>query len=155
MTTLLRTIIIDSDEDSRANLQRILAGTSSVIVGEFGNISEALRTAPAYRPDVVIAEIPLEQGRNGDGASSAIEHLARVLPETAILVTGPIQSAHLVIQVMRAGALDFVARPVKQDDLREALQKVARSRRRNATTDRAGLIHLLRQGRYGRHHGRH
>ena len=60
----------------------------------------------AYRPGLPtgcwIVEIPLEQGRNGDGASSTIEHLARVLPDAAILVTGPIQSAHLVIQVMRA-----------------------------------------------------
>ncbi|MGB7947054.1 MAG: response regulator, partial [Candidatus Binatia bacterium] len=140
MNALLRTIIIDSDEDSRANLQRILAGTPSVTVGEFGNIPEALRTAPAYRPDVVIVEIPQEQGRNGDGAASAIEHVARVLPETAILVTGPTQSAHLVIQVMRAGALDFVARPVKQDDLREALQKVVRSRPNAVVPQRSGRV---------------
>jgi pilus assembly protein CpaE len=128
MTTLLRTIIIDTEEDSRVSLQQMLAGTPSVIVGEFGNIPEALRSAPAYRPDVVIVEIPLGQGRNGDGASSVIEHLARVLPDAAILVTGPTQSAHLVIQVMRAGALDYVARPVKQEDLRAALEKVVRSR---------------------------
>jgi pilus assembly protein CpaE len=140
MTALLRTIIIDSEEDSRVGLQRILAGTASVIVGEFRNIPEALRTAPAYRPDVVIVEIPLEQGRNGDGASSTIEHLARVLPDAAILVTGPTQSAHLVIQVMRAGALDFVARPVKQDDLREALEKVARSRPSVAVQQRIGRV---------------
>ena len=124
MTALLRTIIIDSDEDSRVSLEHILEGTPSVIVGEFRNIAEALRTAPAYRPDVVIVEIPLEKGSNGDSASSTIEHLARVLPDAAILVTGPTQSAHLVIQVMRAGALDFVARPVKPDDLRGALEKV-------------------------------
>jgi pilus assembly protein CpaE len=140
MTALLRTIIIDSDEDSRTSLQHILAGTPSVIVGEFRNIPEALRTAPAYRPDVIIVEIPLEQGRNGDGASSTIEHLARVLPDAAILVTGPTQSAHLVIQVMRAGALDFVARPVKQDDLKQALEKVARSRPSVAVQERIGRV---------------
>lgn len=140
MNPLLRTIIIDSDKDSRVGLRHILAGTQSVIVGEFRDVPEALRTAPAYRPDVVIVEIPLEQGRNGDEASSAIEHIARVLPDTAIVVTGPTQSAHLVIQVMRAGALDFVARPVKQDDLREALEKVARSRLGVAVQQRIGRI---------------
>jgi pilus assembly protein CpaE len=140
MNPLLRTIIIDSDEDSRAGLRHILAGTQSVIVGEFRDVPEALRTAPAYRPDVAIVEIPLEQGRNGDGASSAIEHIARVLPDTAIVVTGPTQSAHLVIQVMRAGALDFVARPIKQEDLREALGKVARSRPGVAVQQRIGRI---------------
>ena len=140
MPALLRTIIIDSDDDSRATLQRILAGTPSVIVGEFRNIPEALHTAPAYRPDVVVAEIPLEQGRNGDGASAAIEHLCRVLPDAAILVTGPTQSAHLVIQVMRAGALDFVARPVNQDDLTQALEKVTRSRPGASVQHRIGQV---------------
>jgi pilus assembly protein CpaE len=140
MTALLRTIIIDSDEDSRASLQHILAGTASVIVGEFRNIPEALRTAPAYRPDVIVVEIPLEQGRIGDGASSSIEHLARVLPDAAILVTGPTQSAHLVIQVMRAGAVDYVARPVKQEDLKAALEKVARSRPGLAVQQPSGRV---------------
>ena len=140
MAHLLRTIIIDSDDDSRVSLRHILAGTPSVVVGEFRNMPEALRTAPAYRPDVVIVEIPLEQGRNGDGASSAIGHLARVLPDTAILVTGPTQSAQLVIQVIRAGAVDFVARPVKQDDMREALEKVARSRPGVAVHQRVGRV---------------
>jgi len=128
MTALLRTIIIDSEENSRVGLQQMLAGTPSVIVGEFPNIPEALHTAPAYRPDVVIVEIPPQESRNGNGASSTIEHLARVLPDAAILVTGPTQSAQLVIQVMRAGALDYVARPVKQEELSAALEKVARSR---------------------------
>jgi pilus assembly protein CpaE len=140
MTTLLRTIIIDTEEDSRVSLQQMLAGTPSVIVGEFGNIPEALRSAPAYRPDVVIVEIPLGQGRNGDGASSVIEHLARVLPDAAILVTGPTQSAQLVIQVMRAGALDYVARPVKQEDLSAALEKVARSRPGVTTQRQIGQV---------------
>ena len=140
MASFLRTILIDSDEDSRVSLRHMLTGTPSVIVGEFHDIPEALRTAPAHRPDVAVVEIPLEQGRNGDRASSAVEHLARLLPDTAILVTGPTQSAHLVIQVMRAGALDFVARPVKQDDLRKALEKVTRSRPRVTAQQRTGRV---------------
>jgi pilus assembly protein CpaE len=140
MANLLRTIVIDSEEDSRRNLQQVLAGAPLVIVGEFPNITEALRTAPAYRPDVVIAEIPMEEGRNGTGPSSAIEHLARVLPDAAIIVTGPTQSAQLVIQVMRAGALDYVARPVKQEDLKAALEKVARSRPNVALQRQVGQV---------------
>ncbi len=140
MPPLLRTIIIDSDENSRASLRHTLAGTPSVIVGEFCDIPEALRTAPAYHPDVVVVEIPVEQARNGNGASSAIEHLARVLPDTAILVTGPTQSAHLVIQVIRAGAVDFVARPVKQDELQQALKKIVRSRPDVAAQQRIGRV---------------
>jgi pilus assembly protein CpaE len=128
MIPLLRTIIIDSEEDARASLQQMLAAMPAVIVGEFRNIPDALHTAPAYRPDVVVVEIPLGEGPNGNGASSAIEHLARVLPDAAILVTGPTQSAHLVIQTVRAGAVDYLARPIKQEDLKAALDKIARGR---------------------------
>jgi pilus assembly protein CpaE len=128
MSALLRTILIESEEDARTNLQQMLATMPAMLVGEFRNISDALRTAPAYRPDVVIVEIPLAEGTNGNGASSAIEHLARVLPDAAIVVTGPTQSAHLVIQTVRAGAADYLARPIKRDDLKAALDKIARAR---------------------------
>jgi pilus assembly protein CpaE len=140
MAALLRTIIIDSDEPTQANLQRIITGTSSVIVGEFSTIAEALPTAAAYRPDVVIAEIPTESGRNGDAATSSIEHLVRVLPDAAVLVTGPTQSAHLVIKVIRAGAVDYVGRPVKEEEIKAALEKVARSRPTAAVQQRRGKV---------------
>src|SRR5690242_17108734 len=128
MATLLRTIVIDSNDESRLKLQELMGGTRTVLVGEFRDATEALRTAPSYRPDLVILEIPIEQSRHGAAAAATIEHLARLLPSAAIIVTGPIQSASLVIQVMRAGAVDFVARPVKQEDLAAAVAKVARSR---------------------------
>ena len=38
------------------------------------------------------------------------ERLARTLPDTAILATGPIHSAEFVIQVMRAGAMEYLRR---------------------------------------------
>jgi len=140
MAALLRTIIIDSDDTSRANLRGILAGTPAVLVGEFSNISEALRTAAAYRPDVLIVEVPIDQGKNSDGAAAKIEHLARVLPDASIVVTGPTQSAQLVIQVMRAGAADYVARPVKPEDLRAAVEKVVRSRPALGAEQRSGRV---------------
>ncbi|MFQ5520468.1 MAG: AAA family ATPase [Candidatus Methylomirabilia bacterium] len=140
MAFVLRTIIVSSDAGSRASLRRILTAGPSTVVGEFSDIPQALSAAPACRPDVLIVEVPAEQGEDGEGASSTVEHLARALPDTAILVTGPTESAHLVIQVIRAGAVDFLGRPVKQDDLLAALGKVARSRRGVAPEQRAGRV---------------
>ncbi len=140
MTSELRTIVIDSNAESRGSLRHILANTPSVLVGEFCDIPQALREARTSRPDVVIVEVPPDHGRKGKPASSAIEHLVRAFPDTAILVTGPTRSAQHVIQVIRAGALDFLGRPVKQDDLLRALGKVARSRPSSGPQQRAGRI---------------
>ena len=140
MTQFLRTILVDSDPDSRASLRQMLALTSSLVVGEFSQLSEALVGAPPCRPDVLIVEIPSEQGRRGEaGAITALEELARALPDTAVFATGPSASADLVIKVIRAGALDFLGRPVKQDELLAALVKVARFHR--------GVVPERRQGR--------
>jgi pilus assembly protein CpaE len=117
-----------------------LATTPSVLVGEFCDIPQAVREARTSRPDIVIVEIPSNQGRKDEPASSVIERLARAFPDTAILVTGPTRSAQHVIQIIRAGALDFLGRPVKQDDLLRALDKAARSRPSSVPPQRAGQV---------------
>lgn len=140
MPPMLRTIIVDSDVNSRAHLRRIVVGAPSVIlVGEFRDIPEALTEAPACHPDVLIVEISAEQERTST-VTSAIEELVRTLPDAAIFVTGASVSGDLVIQAIRAGALDFLNRPVKQEELLAALAKVARYRRIVTTTRRHGRI---------------
>lgn len=142
MTPLQRTLIVDSDAASRANLRHILAGIpSAVVIGEIDDLSQALVEAPDCHPDVLIVEIPPEEGRNDSRrAVSAIEQLARTLPNTAIFAIGPSVSADLVIQIIRAGALDFLGRPVSRNDLVAALAKVARYRGGVVSEHRHGKV---------------
>src|SRR5207247_5216644 len=54
MGPLLRTIVLDSDPDSRASIRRALAGVPFVIVvAEFSDLRDAVLPAPALRPDVL------------------------------------------------------------------------------------------------------
>jgi pilus assembly protein CpaE len=140
MASVLRIIVIDSNAESLGSVRHILAATPSVLVGEFCDIPQALREARTTRPDVVIVEIPSDQERKGESASAAIESLVRAFPDVAILVTGPARSAQHVIQVVRAGALDFLGRPVNPDDLLRALDKAARSRPSSSSPQRAGRV---------------
>lgn len=142
MAQLQRTLIVDSDADSRAHLRQILGGIpSAVVIGEIRDLSEALVEAPACRPDVLVVEIPSGQERKDDrGAIAAIEQLSRALPDTAIFATGPSVSADLMMQVIRAGALDFLGHPVKRDDVVAALAKVARFRRGVESERRHGRV---------------
>jgi pilus assembly protein CpaE len=130
VTDLLRTIIVDSDTESVALLKRLLAGHPSVaVVGEFGQPAEAAHEAPGRRPDLVIAEVgPARTAASGTPART-IEALARALPGSVIFATGPTVSADFVIEMIRAGALEFLRRPVQRDDLMAALDKVLRLRR--------------------------
>ncbi len=142
MQSTLRTIVIDSDPESRASLRRILGATPSVVlVGEFAALREALLEAPGRRPDIVIAEIPTGLEADSSGASvPVVQQLAQALPEAAILATAKSVSAEIVLRVIRAGALEFLPRPVERTDLLAALEKVGRMRRGSAPSRRAGRV---------------
>lgn len=141
MTSVLQVIIVDSDPESRASLRQMLSCTPSVVVGEFSRILEAQAGAPPCRPDVLIVEIPFEEGRKSEGGTiAALAELARALPDTAVLATGSSASSEFVIQVIRAGALDFLRRPVKQDELLAALSKVSRFQRGTLPERRQGRV---------------
>lgn len=138
MTSILKTVIVDSDAETRAAMRQMLVQLQSVVVvAEYADAAEAIRRVSAQRPDVVIIEI------RDDGAgrpTASIEGLARALPEAAIIATGPVTSADLVIQVMRAGALEYLGRPVEQKTLFGAFDKLGRVRGGVAVERRTGRV---------------
>lgn len=143
MASVLRTVLIDSDGESLASLRRMLATTASaVIVGEFGSVAEALVEAPVRRPDLVVVEIPARQVAEGpEAASRLVSELTKALPDAAVFTTAAGVSADFVIRVMRAGAVEFLTRPVERADLVSALEKLTRFRRGGTSAERkAGRV---------------
>jgi pilus assembly protein CpaE len=120
---------VDSDAGARAATRRLLVDIPTItLVGEYSGLAEALLHAAATRPDLLVVEVDADESPAAAPAVTAIELLARKLPETAILATGHGVSAELVIRVLRAGALEFLRRPVERVDLVAALEKLARFR---------------------------
>lgn len=142
MASMLRAVVVDSDAESRASLRRILGAVPAVaVVGEYAEAAEALREVAARHPDILIVEIPETKDPDGEGWSvQSIEHFARALPDTAILATAPSLSADFIIKVIRAGALEFIPRPVERHDLVAALEKLIRVRRGVAPVRHTGRI---------------
>jgi pilus assembly protein CpaE len=129
----LRTVIVDSDATARASIRHALAALPSVaIIGEYADSAEAVQQAGAARPDVVIVEIPVDAAQGEAWSAAAIERLARQLPETAIVATTENTAAEFVVQIIRAGAMELVRRPVQPRELAAALEKLARFRGRPA-----------------------
>jgi pilus assembly protein CpaE len=138
MAVMLRTVIIDSDAESRALLRKTLATTPSVVVvSEYAEIRQAAVDLPGRRPDLVIVELP---GDVADRAIQAIHEVAELVPDAAIFATGQATSAEFVIQVIRAGAAQFLSRPVERDDVLTALDKLSRGRRAPTAPRMSGRI---------------
>lgn len=124
----LRAVLVDSDAEARAATRRLLADIPTVtLLGEYRDTAEALLQAAVTRPDLLVLEVDGNES-GAEMAVTTIEQMARKLPETAILAMGRGVSAELVIRILRAGALEFLRRPVERVDLVAALEKLARFR---------------------------
>jgi pilus assembly protein CpaE len=139
MTPTLRTIIV---ADPRSPLKALFAKSpATLVVGEFKRLPQAIQEGPARRPDLVIVELPEDQTGGPDGSpAKMVEALARAFPEAAVFATGPSVSADFVIQVIRAGAVEFLRHPVQHEDLAAALEKLVRLRRVTQPVARAGRM---------------
>lgn len=135
MSAPVRIAIVDPDPDTRLALRRSLAGIPSVVVtGEYSSVGEAPLTTPDRRPDVLVVPVP------PDASVKTVEQLSKALPDTAILATGPGGSADFAVQVIRAGAFEFLPRPIEPAHFLAALNKVSRLRRDAAPPPRSGRI---------------
>lgn len=138
MASVLRTILVDADAESITTLRRVLASSqAAVIVGEFPDVAQALLEGPSRNPDLLIVEISREVVAQGaEAATRVIENLSEALPNTAILATGPAVPADVVVRLIRAGAVEFLSRPLERADIQAALDKLARFHRGGSAPQR-------------------
>jgi pilus assembly protein CpaE len=124
---LLRVLVMDTDTTSRRQLRRHLEGMAQVVVvGETHDPAEAIQAAKKGA-DIAIVEVP--EGAGDTHALDCISQLLRLLPGISVMASGPDGSADLVIRAIRAGAVEFLRRPISHDDLAAAMEKIRRLRK--------------------------
>ena len=119
---VFRVFLVDEQEVVRRGVAKVLEGDTALkVVGEAGSVSEALRRAPAARPDVAVMAMRFPDGSGAD----LCERLPALVPGLRCLVlsesvaTGPVHAA------MRAGASGYLGKHVSGPVLLTALRRVA------------------------------
>ncbi len=116
-------VIIDSDRNSREAVAAFLKPFSDTIridgsVDEFG---EGLRIIQKVSPNVVIIEVnDVQKGVD------EVAFIASRFPRTSVIVCSSEKGSDGILKLMRAGAVEYLLRPIDQEELRQALQKVGR-----------------------------
>ena len=135
----LRVVVMDTDVASRHQLLQHLKSLSQVVVaGEARDPVEAIE-AVKKGADIAIVEVP-----GGSGETQALECIAsllRLMPGISIMASGPDGSVDLVLRAIRAGAVEFLRRPISKEEVTAAIEKVRRLRKGSSVKDaRVGRI---------------
>jgi two-component system response regulator YesN len=120
---MLKILLVEDELIEREAVNVILSRLSGYkIVGEAADGEEALSKARQLQPDIILMDIRIGK-MDGLEVSQIIK---TELPNTEIIIISAHDRFDYSRQALRAGAFDFLVKPVEPDTLLETLQQVRR-----------------------------
>ena len=126
-----RVILIIEDEATLArNIAAYLARHGYEAHGA-GSAEDGLAQLDALRPDLVL----LDHNLPGLSGLEALGRIRRSAPDTQVVMLTGHGSTELAVDAMKAGAADFLNKPVALGELKLVLERVGRQRQLASTVD--------------------
>jgi DNA-binding NarL/FixJ family response regulator len=125
-----RVVLVDDHQMFRSGVRAEL-GDSVEIVGEAGDVDEAVEVIRATAPDVVLLDVHLPGGggvevlRRITGAAARGPRDGTPMRETRFLALSVSDAAEDVIGVVRGGARGYVTKTISGPELTDAIRRVA------------------------------
>jgi two-component system LytT family response regulator len=117
MASPIRTLVVDDERLARAELRRLLAAHSGiVIVGEAANAEEALAQVAQLQPDLMLLDVQMP-GASGFDLLQALDTTPEVIFTTAF--------DQYALQAFEVNALDYLQKPIQAGRLASALRRAA------------------------------
>ncbi len=120
MSEPLRVVLVDDHQMFRAGVRSEI-GERVDVVGEAGDVDEAVAVVRATVPDVVLLDVHLP----GGGGRAVLDACVADLPSVRFLALSVSDAADDVIGVVRGGARGYVTKTISADDLVDAVTRVA------------------------------
>ncbi len=111
----LRVFLVDDEPLARARARRVLADIGgTVVVGEAGNVDEAVPEVERLRPDVLLLDVQMP---GADG----FELLRRLQQRPAVVFVTAFDSH--AVRAFEENAVDYLLKPYRRERLAEALDR--------------------------------
>jgi DNA-binding NarL/FixJ family response regulator len=119
----MRIVIVDDHPLFRDGLRGLLESIPGVeVAGEAGDGAEAVAVVAETRPDVVLMDVAMPNVNGITATRRILEHR----PDVAVLMISMVDEDASLVAALRAGALGYLRKDATRDDVRTALEAVAR-----------------------------
>lgn len=112
-------LIADSHPAARASLRALLARSGFVVCGEAGDAAAAVELAARERADACLIDVALP-----GGGLAAIQEIAAVSPQTAIVVFTDSTDPDDLFDAIQAGAVGYLLKDMRPQRLPDAVRGV-------------------------------
>ena len=117
---MTRVLLVDDHALFRAGVRGAI-GDAVEVVGECGEVPEAVRAIEELEPDVVLLDVHMP----GGGGVEVIRQAGEARPAVRFLALSVSDAPEDVIAVIRAGARGYVTKTIAPADLVDAIGRVA------------------------------
>jgi pilus assembly protein CpaE len=125
MAEKLSVVVVGSDKSVRKKLRNQLDQMSSVEVrSAVRSLDEGFVAVRSSKPDILILELAKEPNQT----LKWMEQVKAQFPHMAIFVSSAERAPDLVISAMRAGAQEFLGRPIVTNEIMQAIDKVLKTK---------------------------
>jgi two-component system response regulator DevR len=123
---MIRVFLLDDHEVVRGGITAALdAEEDMVVVGQCGDVSNALAEIARCSPDVAVLDVRLEDGSGID----VCRQITATFPEVKSLILTSFDSDRALVDAGLAGASGFVLKQIRSNELIETIRGVAAGRR--------------------------
>lgn len=116
----LKIVVVDDSDFSRNLINGMLREAGFTIVGEANNANAALLVVKDKKPNVVITDIVMPE----ISGIELTEKINQNFSDTFVIVVSSLSQEHIVLEAIGAGASDFIAKPIDQQQLIDSLEKI-------------------------------
>jgi pilus assembly protein CpaE len=123
MTSQFSIVIIDQDKLSRDSIISTLKPCSDFVtlLGSVDNFADGASAIQKAAPNVVILGVKdIEQGVQD------VQSITHKFPRVSVIACAAEKNVEWFIALMRAGAVEYLLRPIEHDELKQSLQKIGR-----------------------------
>lgn len=146
MTNVLRLAIVDPSDSARDALKTTLLGLDMVwLEAECSRYEFFADVVGQTHPDIGVVALDSDP----DKALKLVEQLALQSPDCSILVVSGSTDGTLILRAMRAGAKEFLPKPVRIEDLVAALERLSERRSGRGDSRKAGSAVIAVAGATG------
>lgn len=112
-------LVVDDAAFMRMMLREILTKNNFQVIGEADDGKKAVENYRELKPDLVTMDITMPEM---DGIE-AVRRIKAIDPDARVVMCSAMGQQTMVIDAIRAGALDFIVKPFKPERVVEAVRK--------------------------------
>ena len=124
-------LLVDADTMSRATIKNYLTAQGARVVADVDNITSGLHLLRGSHPDIFILELP----PSPEETLEAVRRIRNDYPKLGIILSSDQVSSEIILRSIRAGAQEFLSRPLDIRELGEAVTRISTSLRRTVHSD--------------------